>query len=100
LFPGPLEEAAEQLIVAATEGNVNQVEDLLSSGKVSADVADSNGHTPLVGAAVSCWLDLFIITSVENNEIYMIFNHKHCGVLGTTTTMWQNSWCDSLVTFE
>ena len=49
---GPIETASEELIKAATEGNVNQVEDLLSSGKVSPDVADSNGHTALIAATV------------------------------------------------
>ncbi|XP_060565293.1 ankyrin repeat and MYND domain-containing protein 1-like isoform X3 [Ruditapes philippinarum] len=50
---GPIETASEELIQAATEGNVNKVEDLLSSGKVSPDVADSNGHTALIGATVN-----------------------------------------------
>lgn len=50
---GLLEIASEELIEAATEGNVNKVEDLLSSGKVSPDVADCNGHTALIGATVS-----------------------------------------------
>ena len=52
---GSLESASEQLLVAATQGNVKVVEDLLTSGKVSADVADKNGHTPLIGATVSWW---------------------------------------------
>ena len=51
---GPLELASEELLVAATQGNLKCVEDLLTSGKVSADVADKNGHTPLIGATV--WL--------------------------------------------
>lgn len=50
---GPLETASEALIAAATQGNVKSVEDLLTSGRVSADVADRNGHTPLIGATVS-----------------------------------------------
>lgn len=53
---GVLEVASEQLIQAATDGNVNKVEDLLYSGKVSPDVADSNGHTALIGATVSAVL--------------------------------------------
>ncbi|WAR27282.1 ANMY1-like protein, partial [Mya arenaria] len=48
---GPLESASEELIQAATDGNVNKVEDLLTSNKVSPDVADSNGHTALIGAS-------------------------------------------------
>jgi len=56
---GPLEVVSEELIQAATDGNVNLVEDLLYSGKVSPDVADSNGHTALIGATVSMNLDGF-----------------------------------------
>ncbi|XP_052215690.1 ankyrin repeat and MYND domain-containing protein 1-like isoform X2 [Dreissena polymorpha] len=55
---GPLELASEELIVAATEGNVNKVQDLLASGKVSPDVADRNGHTPLIGATVNWNIDV------------------------------------------
>ena len=53
LEKGPLETASEELIEASTEGNLNKVEDLLALGKVSPDVADKNGHTPLIGATVS-----------------------------------------------
>ncbi|KAL4220009.1 metal ion binding [Mactra antiquata] len=55
---GPIEKASEELIIAATEGNLNKVEDLLSSGKVSADVADVNGHTALIGATVNWHIDV------------------------------------------
>lgn len=55
---GPMETASEEFIKAATEGNVNKVEDLLSSGKVSPDVADSNGHTALIGATVNWNIDV------------------------------------------
>lgn len=50
---GPLETASEDLIMAAAEGKVKNVEDLLTSGKVHPDVADRNGHTALIGASVS-----------------------------------------------
>lgn len=50
---GPMEIACVELIEAATEGNLNKVEDLLSSGMVMPDVADCNGHTALIGATVS-----------------------------------------------
>lgn len=50
---GPLETASEELIMAAAQGDVKKVEDLLTSGKVHPDVADKNGHTALIGASVS-----------------------------------------------
>ena len=50
---GQLETASEELLTAAMQGNVKVVEDLLTSGKVLADVADKNGHTALIGATVS-----------------------------------------------
>ncbi|XP_052783756.1 ankyrin repeat and MYND domain-containing protein 1-like isoform X3 [Mya arenaria] len=55
---GPLESASEELIQAATDGNVNKVEDLLTSNKVSPDVADSNGHTALIGASVNWQMEV------------------------------------------
>ncbi|KAL3848172.1 hypothetical protein ACJMK2_019046 [Sinanodonta woodiana] len=62
---GPLELASEELIQAATLGKINRVEDLLTSGKVSPDVADKNGHTALIGATVN-W---------HTNVINSLLNH-------------------------
>lgn len=50
---GPLELASEELLTAAANGDLSKVEDLLTGGKVHPDVADSTGHTALIGAAVS-----------------------------------------------
>lgn len=50
---GPLELASESLIAAATKGDINTVEDLLTGRQVHPDVADTNGHTALLGATVS-----------------------------------------------
>ena len=62
---GTLEMASEELLVAAAQGNVKCVEDLLTSGKVSADVADKNGYTPLIGATVRyfsiSWSKMFVM---------------------------------------
>lgn len=62
---GPIELASEELIKAATEGNVNKVEDLLNSGNVSPDVADSNGNTVLLAASVNWHID--VINSLLNH---------------------------------
>ncbi|KAJ8310235.1 hypothetical protein KUTeg_012100 [Tegillarca granosa] len=50
---GPLETASEELIEAATNGDEKVVEDLLTAGNVHPDVADKDGHTPLIGATVN-----------------------------------------------
>ena len=50
---GPIELASETLIKAAAAGDVKTVADLLHAGEVFVDVADSNGHTALLSAAVS-----------------------------------------------
>lgn len=49
---GPLEKASEELLEASAVGDMQKVEDLLTGGKVHPDVADSSGHTSLIGAAV------------------------------------------------
>ena len=48
-----MENAAEELLKAAREGDVDAVNDLLNRGLVDVDVADNTGHTPLIAAAVS-----------------------------------------------
>jgi ankyrin repeat protein len=42
----------EELLEASAVGDMQKVEDLLTGGKVHPDVADSSGHTSLIGAAV------------------------------------------------
>ena len=79
---GSLETASEQLLTAATQGNVKVVEDLLTSGKVSADVADKNGHTALIGATVS-WITHYNNMSMQYTAIFNgckngNFQMRHC----------------------
>lgn len=50
---GPIEEASEVFLAAAMKGELKTVEEMLNSGKAYVDVADRNGHTPLLGASVS-----------------------------------------------
>ncbi|KAK6167259.1 hypothetical protein SNE40_021334 [Patella caerulea] len=58
---GPLEEAADQFLLAAISGRVDEVEDLLNSGFVHVDVADVSGHTALIGATVGWHIDVINI---------------------------------------
>ena len=53
---GPIEKASEALIVAAGKGDFDAVNSLIMAGAVDVNVADKNGHTALLGAAVSCYL--------------------------------------------
>lgn len=50
---GPLEVASEDFLEAAKNGDLEVVKEMLHAGKVHVDVADMNGNTALLGAAVS-----------------------------------------------
>jgi len=47
-----MEMASEQFLEAAKKGDLDLVRDMLHAGKVHVDVADINGNTALIGAAV------------------------------------------------
>ena len=49
---GPMEMASEQFLEAAKKGDLDLVRDMLHAGKVHVDVADINGNTALIAAAV------------------------------------------------
>ena len=70
---GPLEQVSEQLMIAATHGNWKTVEDLLTSGKLSPDVADKNGHTPLVGATVRPTQNIYVVLVYQLNTRSIYF---------------------------
>ena len=50
--PGPLQLLSERFITAAGRGDVDTVTGLLDDGLVSADVADSTGHSAVLAASV------------------------------------------------
>lgn len=56
---GPLEVSSELLIQHASRGELQAVIQILQTGLVHPDVADSQGHTALIAATVT----LFTITS-------------------------------------
>ena len=47
-----MEMASEQFLEAAKKGDLDLVRDMLHAGKVHVDVADINGNTALIAAAV------------------------------------------------
>ena len=47
-----MEMASEQFLEAAKMGDLDLVRDMLHAGKVHVDVADINGNTALIAAAV------------------------------------------------
>ena len=49
---GPREIASEDFLDAAKNGDIDVVKEMLHAGKVHVDVADANGNTALLGAAV------------------------------------------------
>ncbi|XP_062901058.1 ankyrin repeat and MYND domain-containing protein 1 [Mobula hypostoma] len=55
---GPLECSSEQLIIAAGEGDHDAVHEILKNNLVSADVAEHQGHTALIGASIACCSDI------------------------------------------
>lgn len=50
---GPLEVACGQLILHASRGELEAVSQIIQTGLVHPDVADSRGHTALMGATVT-----------------------------------------------
>lgn len=50
---GPLEVSSERLIQHASHGELQAVSQILQSGLVHPDVADSKGHTALIAATVT-----------------------------------------------
>ncbi|XP_030290472.1 ankyrin repeat and MYND domain-containing protein 1 isoform X2 [Sparus aurata] len=55
---GPLEVSSELLIQHASQGELQAVSQILRSGLVHPDVADSQGHTALIAATVNCQNDV------------------------------------------
>ncbi|XP_035509475.1 ankyrin repeat and MYND domain-containing protein 1 [Morone saxatilis] len=55
---GPLEVSSESLIQHATRGELQAVSQILQTGLVHPDVADSKGHTALIAATVNCHNDV------------------------------------------
>ncbi|XP_036971798.1 ankyrin repeat and MYND domain-containing protein 1 isoform X2 [Acanthopagrus latus] len=51
---GPLEVSSELLIQHASQGELQAVSQILQTGLVHPDVADSQGHTALIAATVNC----------------------------------------------
>ncbi|XP_070816972.1 ankyrin repeat and MYND domain-containing protein 1 [Chaetodon trifascialis] len=55
---GPLEVSSELLIQHASQGELQAVSQILQTGLVHPDVADSQGHTALIAATVNCHNDV------------------------------------------
>ncbi|XP_071342600.1 ankyrin repeat and MYND domain-containing protein 1 [Trachinotus anak] len=55
---GPLEVSSEQMIEHASRGELQAVSQILQTGSVHPDVADSQGHTALIAATVNCHNDV------------------------------------------
>ncbi|GAA6230276.1 ankyrin repeat and MYND domain-containing protein 1 isoform X1 [Lates japonicus] len=55
---GPLEVSSERLIQHASHGELQAVSQILQSGLVHADIADSKGHTAVIAATVNCHNDV------------------------------------------
>ncbi|XP_051232059.1 ankyrin repeat and MYND domain-containing protein 1 isoform X1 [Dicentrarchus labrax] len=55
---GPLEVSSELLIQHASRGELQAVSQILQTGLVHPDVADSKGHTALIAATVNCHNDV------------------------------------------
>ncbi|XP_022095242.1 ankyrin repeat and MYND domain-containing protein 1-like isoform X2 [Acanthaster planci] len=62
---GPIEDNSQQLLQAAAAGDQHTVHSFLMQGASSANVADKQGHTALLGAAVNMHTD--IINTILDN---------------------------------
>ncbi|XP_078066258.1 ankyrin repeat and MYND domain-containing protein 1 [Mustelus asterias] len=84
---GPIECSSEQLITAAGEGDHERVRKILKTNLVSADVADINGHIPLIGASVVCsgFITNMLLDSGANvNKL----NNEGVSALNCTATLY------------
>lgn len=52
---GPLEVSSELLIQHASRGELQSVSQMLQTGLVNPDIADSQGHTALIAATVTSY---------------------------------------------
>jgi len=75
--PGPLEMSSFQFLMSAACGDVCTVVRILNDGLVNVDVADGNGQTALIGAAVS----------VSNNRLSVNLSFNHFGCLNEGKNM-------------
>ncbi|KAM4549411.1 ankyrin repeat and MYND domain-containing protein 1 isoform 2-T2 [Odontesthes bonariensis] len=55
---GPLEVSSELMIQHSSRGELQAVSQILQTGSVHPDVADSRGHTALIAATVNCHNDV------------------------------------------
>ncbi|XP_045904870.1 ankyrin repeat and MYND domain-containing protein 1 isoform X2 [Micropterus dolomieu] len=55
---GPLEVSSELLIQHASRGELQSVSQMLQTGLVNPDIADSQGHTALIAATINCHDDV------------------------------------------
>uniref|UniRef100_A0A8C4RSB3 MYND-type domain-containing protein n=1 Tax=Erpetoichthys calabaricus TaxID=27687 RepID=A0A8C4RSB3_ERPCA len=78
---GPIELNSEQLILASSSGNSQNVYKILSSGLAHPDVSDVNGHIALIGASdvINLLLDSGADVNKMNNEGLSAF--AACNVL-------------------
>jgi hypothetical protein len=63
---GEIELLSERLIRAAADGKINEIDELLDDERVSPDVADCTGVTPLLAASVRIDIYAFLRTSLAN----------------------------------
>ncbi|XP_021351487.1 ankyrin repeat and MYND domain-containing protein 1-like isoform X4 [Mizuhopecten yessoensis] len=81
---GPLESASEELIQAATCGDIKLVEDLFTAGLVHPDVADKNGHTALIGATVNWHMEVINCLLNHGADVNKL-NDEGCSALSAGT---------------
>ncbi|XP_069103770.1 ankyrin repeat and MYND domain-containing protein 1-like [Argopecten irradians] len=81
---GPLETASEELIQAATCGDIKRVEDLFTAGLVHPDVADKNGHTALIGATVNWHMEVINCLLNHGADVNKL-NDEGCSALSAGT---------------
>ncbi|XP_078265914.1 ankyrin repeat and MYND domain-containing protein 1 [Rhinoraja longicauda] len=84
---GPLECNSEQLLMAAGEGAIYKVQEILKTNLVSADVADRQGHTALIGASVACRSDIINIL-LDNGANVNKLNDEGVSALNSSKTLY------------
>ncbi|XP_051874541.1 ankyrin repeat and MYND domain-containing protein 1 [Pristis pectinata] len=89
---GPLECNSEQLIIAAGEGEYDKVHEILKTNLVSADVAELQGHTALIGASIACRSDIVNIL-LDNGANVNKLNNEGVSALNSSQTLYYPVGC-------
>lgn len=87
---GPLEVSSELLVQQASRGELQAVSQILQTGSVHPDVADSQGHTALIAATVTHFYIFSTHSLLKQLFFNQLFQGKTCTVVRYSTITVKN----------